>query len=72
MDAGAGRIIAATLSTSAINGALQAGALLDQAGALASFSVHGASDQGGVHGEVAARLPDAAVVVPRDPIRRAG
>ena len=72
MDAGAGRITAATLSTGAVDGALQAGALLDQAGPLASFSAYGASDQDRVHGEVAARLPHAAVVVPRDPIQRTG
>ena len=39
--------------------------LLDQvAGPIASFTADGAYDQDGVYGEVAARHPDAAVIVP--------
>jgi hypothetical protein len=64
VDADTGRILAATLSTSDVDDAFQVGALLDQAGPLASFTADGAYDQDGVYGEVAKRSPEAAVIVP--------
>ncbi len=48
-----------------VDDASQVGPLLDQvAGPIASFTADGASNQDGVYAEVAARHPDAAVVVP--------
>ena len=64
VDADTGRIVAATLTTSDVDDASQVGALLDQAGPLASRAADGAYDQGGVHGEVARRSPGTAVIVP--------
>ncbi len=64
MDADTGRIVAATLTTSNVDDALQVSALLDQAGPVASFTTDGAYDQDGVHGEVTRRSPEAAVIVP--------
>ncbi len=65
MDADTGQILAATLTTSDVDDASQVGPLLDQiTGPLASFTADGAYDQEGVYGDVAARHPDAAVIVP--------
>jgi hypothetical protein len=65
VDADAGQIIAATLTTSDVDDASQVGPLLEQvAVSVASFTADGAYDQDGVYGEVAARHPDAAVIVP--------
>jgi len=64
VDADTGRIVAATLTTSDVDDASQASALLDQAGPVASFTADGAYDQEGVYGEVARRFPGTAVIVP--------
>ncbi len=65
MDADTGQIAAAALTTSDVDDASQVGALLDQVdGPVASFTADGAYDQDGVHGQVAARHPEAAVIVP--------
>ncbi len=64
-DADTGHIVAATLTGSDACDASQVGPLLDQmAGPLTSFTADGAYDQDGVYDEVAARQPNAAVVVP--------
>jgi hypothetical protein len=48
-----------------LDDASQAGPLLDQAdGPVSSFTSDGAYDQDGVYGDVAARYPDASVIVP--------
>jgi hypothetical protein len=65
VDADTGRIVASSLTASGVDDASQVGPLLDQvADLIASFTADGAYDQDGVYGEVAARHPDAAVVVP--------
>ena len=65
VDADTGRIVASTLTTNDVDDASQVGPLLDQvAGPVASFTADGAYDQDGVYGEVTARHPDAAVIVP--------
>jgi len=65
VDAGTGRIVAATLTSKDVDDASQAGPLLDQvAGAVASFTGDGAYDQDRVYDGVAQRHPEAAVVVP--------
>jgi hypothetical protein len=64
VDADTGRIVAATLTASDVDDASQVSTLLDQAGPVASFTADGAYDQDGIHGEVARRSPDAAVIVP--------
>jgi len=65
VDAGTGRIVASTLTSKDVDDASQAGPLLDQvAGAVASFTGDGAYDQDRVYNSVAARHPEAAVVVP--------
>ena len=64
VDAETGRIVAATLSTSDVDDACQISTLLDQAGAVASFTADGAYDQDGVYGEVARRSPEVVVIVP--------
>ncbi|WP_206667720.1 hypothetical protein [Muricoccus nepalensis] len=65
MDADIGRIVACTLTMSDVDYASQVGPLLDQvADPIASFSANGAYDQDGIYREVAARRPDAAVIVP--------
>ena len=64
-DADTGHIVAATLTGSDACDASQVGPLLDQVdGPVASFTADGAYDWDGVYDEVAARHPDAAVVVP--------
>ena len=68
VDAGTELIMAATLTTRDIDAAPQVGPLLDQVIApVASFTVDDAYDQDGAFGEVAARWPAAAVVVPPRP-----
>ncbi len=65
VDAGTGRIVAATLTSKDVDDASQAGPLLDQvAGAVASFTGDGAYDRDRVYASVAGRHPEAAVVVP--------
>ncbi len=65
VDADTGQIVAAMLSTSDVDDASQIGPLLDQVtDPVASFTADGAYDQQGVYGDVAARHPDAAVIVP--------
>jgi len=65
VDAGTGRIVAATLTSKDVDDASQAGPLLDQvAGAVASFTGDGAYDGEPVHRAVAERPPQAAVVIP--------
>ena len=65
VDAGSGRILASTLTSKDADDASQVDPLLDQiAGPVASFTADGAYDQEGVAAAVAARHPDAAVVVP--------
>jgi hypothetical protein len=65
VDADTGRIVASSLTASDVDDASQVGPLLDQVtDPIASFTADGAYDQDGVYGEVAARHPEAAVVVP--------
>ncbi|PZW48588.1 DDE family transposase [Humitalea rosea] len=65
VDADTGRIVAAGLAAQDVDDASQVGPLLDQvADPIASFTADGAYDQDSVYGEVAARHPDAAVVLP--------
>ena len=65
VDADTGRIVAAALTTNDVDDGSQVGPLLDQIDdPIASLTGDGAYDQGGVYGEVAARHPDAAVIVP--------
>ena len=65
VDADTGRIVAATLTTSDVDDASQVGPLLDQVtDPVASFTADGAYDQQDVYGDVTARNPDAAVIVP--------
>jgi len=57
--------VAATLTDRDVDDASQVGPLLDQvAGAVASLTADGAYDQSSTYADVAARHPDAAVVVP--------
>jgi len=65
VDAGTGRIVAATLTPKDVDDASQVGPLLDQvAGAVASFTGDGGYDQDRVYASVAERHLEAAVVVP--------
>jgi Transposase DDE domain len=65
VDADTGRIVATALTTNDVDDGSQVGPLLDQIdGPITSFTGDGAYDQDGVYDEVAARHPDAAVVVP--------
>ena len=64
-DADTGHIVAATLTGSDASDASQVGPLLDQVdGPVASFTADGAYDWDGIYDEVAARHPEAVVVVP--------
>ena len=64
-DADTGHVVAATLTGSDVTDASQVGLLLDQVpGPVASFTADGAYDWDGVYDDVAARHPEAAVVVP--------
>ncbi|MGI4942986.1 MAG: IS5 family transposase [Janthinobacterium lividum] len=65
VDADTSRIVAATLTTSDVDDVSQVGPLLDQVmDPVASFTADGAYDQQVVYGDVAARHPDAIVIVP--------
>jgi Transposase DDE domain len=65
VDADTGRIEAAELTGHGTDDGSRVGPLLDQVdGAVASFTGDGAYDREGVYGAVAARHPEAAVVVP--------
>jgi DDE family transposase len=65
MDAGTGRIVAAVLTDKEADDGAQVGPLLDQADStIASLTGDGAYDQEGVYSDVAARHPEAAVIVP--------
>src|SRR5438874_7354907 len=65
VDADTERVVAAALTTNDVDDGSQVGPLLDQIdGPIASFTADGAYDQDGVYGEVAARHPEAAVIVP--------
>ena len=65
MDADTGQIVAAALTTNDVDDGSQVGPLLDQVdGPVASFTGDGAYDQEGVYAGVAARHPEAAVIVP--------
>ena len=65
MDADTGQIVAAELTTNDVDDGAQVGPLLDQLdGQIASFTGDGAYDQEGVYASVAARHPEAAVIVP--------
>ena len=65
MDAGSGRLVAASLTAKEVDDGAEVGSLLDQvAGAVASFIGDGGYDQDRVYAGVAARHPEAAVIVP--------
>ena len=65
VDADTGEIVAATLTSDDVDDGSQVGPLLDQAGRpVASFTGDGAFDRDDVYDEVAARRPDAPVIVP--------
>ena len=65
VDADTGQILAAELTGPEIDDGSQVGPLLDQVdGPVASFTADGAFDGDDVYGEVAARHPEAAVIVP--------
>jgi Transposase DDE domain len=65
VDAGTGRIVAAALTTNEVDDGSWVGPLLGQVdGPIASLTGDGAFDRDDVYAEVAARHPDAAVVVP--------
>ena len=64
-DADTGRIVASVLADGDADDGSQVGPLLDRVdGPVASFTGDGAYDRDDVYAEVAARHPDAAVVVP--------
>jgi Transposase DDE domain len=65
VDADTGRIVASALTDKAVDDGSQVGPLLDQIDSpVASFTADGAFDRDDVYNEVAARHPEAAVVVP--------
>jgi hypothetical protein len=65
VDADTGEIVAAALTSNDVDDGSQVGPLLDQIGCpVASFTGDGAFDRDDVYDEVAARHPDAPVVVP--------
>src|SRR5215211_6383395 len=65
VDADTGQIVAATLTTHAVDNGSQAGPLLDQvAGPVASVTGDGAYDREGVYANAAQRHPAAAIIVP--------
>ena len=65
MDADTGQVVAAVLTDRDADDGAQVGPLLDQVdGPIASFTGDGAYDQEGVYSDVAARHPEAAVIVP--------
>ncbi len=64
-DAGTGRIVASALTDKDAGDGSQVGPLLDRIdGPVASFAADGAFDRDDVHAAVAARHPEADVVVP--------
>ena len=64
-DADTGQIVTSVLTSRDADGGSQVGPLLDRVdGSVASFTGDGAYDCGDVYAEVAARHPDAAVIVP--------
>src|SRR3712207_4544955 len=64
-DADTGRIVASVLTDKDADDGSQVGPLLDQVdGSVASFTGDGAFDRDDVYAEVAARHPDAVVIVP--------
>ncbi len=65
VDADTGRIVASALTDKAVDDGSPVGPLLDQIDSpVASFTADGAFDRDDVYNEVAARPPEAAVVVP--------
>ena len=65
MDASTGQIVASLLTTKDVGDGSQVGPLLDQIpDPIASFTGDGAYDQEGVTASVAARHPEAAIIVP--------
>ncbi len=65
VDADTGRIVASALTNNDADDGYQVGSLLDRmGGAVASFTADGAYNRDDVYGEVAARHPGAAVIVP--------
>ena len=65
MQQGGGEILASELTTTEEGDASQVGPLLDQVGGpVASVTADGAFDRDDVYAEVAARHPEAAVIVP--------
>lgn len=65
LDAGTGRIVAASLTAKEVDDGAEVGPLLDQiTGALSSFTADGGYDQDRVYDSVAERHPEAAVIVP--------
>ena len=65
LDAGTGQIVASVLTTNEVDDGAQVGPLLDQVtGPVASFTGDGAYDQQGVSAAIAARHPEAAIIVP--------
>jgi len=65
IDADTGQIVAASLTTKEVDDSAEVDPLLDQvAGPVASVTGDGGYDQDGVYASVAARHPEAAVVVP--------
>ena len=65
VDAGSGEILAVELTSHEADDGAQVGPLLDQvAGPVASFTGDGAYDREDVYGAVAARHPEAEVIVP--------
>jgi hypothetical protein len=65
VDTDTGRIVASVLTTNDVDDGSQVGSLLDQIdGPVASLTADGAFDRDDVYAEVAARHPDAAVIVP--------
>ncbi len=65
VDADTGRIVAATLTPNDVDDGSQVGPLLDRTDRpVASFTADGAFDRDDVYAEVAARHPDAEVIVP--------
>jgi len=64
LDADTGQIVAAALTAKEVDDGAEVGPLLDQVpGSVASFTADGAYDQDGVSTAVAARHPEAAIIV---------
>ena len=65
MDGNSGQIVAASLTAKEVDDGAEVGSLLDKvAGMVASFTGDGGYDQNRVYAGVAARHPEAAVIVP--------